>query len=94
MKLSRAQVEHVAMLARLELTEEEIATYTGQLNSILDYAAILERLDTQDVEPTAHVVPLHNVLREDVVRTSLSQEKVLSNAPDADNGFFRVPKIV
>lgn len=94
MKISRHEVEHVAMLARLELTEQEIEEYTGQLNSILEYAAILDKLDTESVIPTAHAVPLHNVLREDIVKPSMSQEKVLKNAPDADNGFFRVPKIV
>lgn len=93
-KISRQAVEHVALLARLELSEQEIGTYTEQLNTILDYAAILEKLDTSEVQPTAHAVPLHNVLREDEVRASMSQEKVLQNAPDAENGFFRVPKIV
>ncbi|MDI6877886.1 MAG: Asp-tRNA(Asn)/Glu-tRNA(Gln) amidotransferase subunit GatC [Desulfitobacteriaceae bacterium] len=94
MKISRQAVEHVALLARLELSEQEIGTYTEQLNTILDYAAILEKLDTSEVQPTAHAVPLHNVLREDEVRVSMPQEKVLQNAPDAENGFFRVPKIV
>ncbi len=93
-KISRQAVEHVALLARLELSEQEIGTYTEQLNTILDYAAILEKLDTSEVQPTAHAVPLHNVLREDEVRVSMPQEKVLQNAPDAENGFFRVPKIV
>ncbi len=93
-KISRQAVEHVALLARLELSEQEIGTYTEQLNTILDYAAILEKLDTSEVQPTAHAVPLHNVLREDEVRASMPQEKVLQNAPDAENGFFRVPKIV
>ena len=94
MKISRQEVEHVALLARLELTEQEIAEYTGQLNAILDYAAVLEQLDTESVPPTAHAVPLHNVLRSDEVRPSMAQDKVLQNAPDSDEGFFRVPKIV
>ena len=64
------------------------------MNSILDYAAMLERLDTSDVVPTAHAVPLHNVLREDQVKPSINHEKALRNAPDGDEGFFRVPKIV
>jgi aspartyl-tRNA(Asn)/glutamyl-tRNA(Gln) amidotransferase subunit C len=93
-KISREQVEHVAKLARLELVEEEIATYTEQLNSILEYAAMLEGINTEDINPTAHAVPLHNVLREDEVRPSMDREKVLANAPDAENGFFKVPKIV
>ncbi len=94
MKISKEQVEHVAMLARLELTEEEKQTYTEQLNSILEYAAILDKLDTQDVPPTAHPLPLHNVFRDDVVKPSISQEEALTNAPDAEDGFFKVPKIV
>jgi aspartyl-tRNA(Asn)/glutamyl-tRNA(Gln) amidotransferase subunit C len=92
--ISREDVEYVAGLARLELTEQETQEYTEQLNSILGYAAMLERLDTDGVVPTAHAVPLHNVLREDQVRTSIKHEKALSNAPDGEEGFFRVPKIV
>lgn len=94
MAISREDVEYVAVLARLELTEQETLEYTEQLNSILNYAAMLERLDTDGVVPTAHAVPLHNVLREDQTRPSIQQEKGLRNAPDADEGFFRVPKIV
>ncbi|MDR3585922.1 MAG: Asp-tRNA(Asn)/Glu-tRNA(Gln) amidotransferase subunit GatC [Desulfosporosinus sp.] len=93
MTISREDVEYVAALARLELTEQETQEYTEQLNSILGYAAMLERLDTDGVLPTAHAVPLHNVLREDQVGPSIPQEKALQNAPDADEGFFRVPKI-
>ena len=91
--ISREDVEYVAALARLELTEPEIQEYTEQLNSILDYAAMLERLNTDDVVPTAHAVPLHNVLREDQVRPSIHHEKALKNAPDGEEGFFRVPRI-
>ena len=94
MKISRVEVEHVALLARLELTEEELVTNTEQLNSILDYAAMLEKLNTDDIKPTAHAVPLHNVLREDQVKPSMDREKVLANAPDAEDGFFKVPRIV
>jgi aspartyl-tRNA(Asn)/glutamyl-tRNA(Gln) amidotransferase subunit C len=93
-KITREQVEHVAKLARLALTEEEIASNTEQLNSILEYAAMLEKLDTEDIVPTAHAVPLHNVLREDAVAPSMERDKVLKNAPDAEDGFFKVPKIV
>ncbi|WP_072774827.1 Asp-tRNA(Asn)/Glu-tRNA(Gln) amidotransferase subunit GatC [Desulfitobacterium chlororespirans] len=94
MKISREEVEHVAFLARLALTEEELVTNTEQLNSILDYAAMLEKLNTDDIKPTAHAVPLHNVLREDQVKPSMAREKVLANAPDAQDGFFKVPRIV
>lgn len=93
MTISREDVEYVAALARLELTEAEIQEYTGQLNSILDYATLLERLDTDNVEPTAHAVPLHNVLRKDEVKRSISHEKALQNAPDDEEGFFKVPRI-
>lgn len=94
MKISREEVEHVALLARLELTEDELVTNTEQLNSILDYAAMLEKLNTDDIKPTAHAVPLHNVLREDQVKPSIDREKALANAPDAEDGFFKVPRIV
>ena len=93
MTISREDVEYVAALARLELTEQETLEYTEQLNSILGYATMLERLDTNDVVPTAHAVPLHNVMREDQVRASINHEKALKNAPDGDEGFFRVPRI-
>ncbi|HZK54966.1 MAG TPA: Asp-tRNA(Asn)/Glu-tRNA(Gln) amidotransferase subunit GatC [Desulfosporosinus sp.] len=93
MTISREDVEYVAALARLELTEPEIKEYTEQLNSILGYAAKLERLNTDDVIPTAHAVPLNNVMREDQVGPSLDHEKALNNAPDGDEGFFRVPRI-
>lgn len=94
MKISMNQVKHVALLARLQLTDEEIYQYTGQLNSILEHAAALQKLNTENVLPTAHAVQLENVLRDDTVKSSLPQEKALSNAPKADKGFFRVPKIV
>lgn len=94
MKITRQEVEHVALLARLELTEEEVVTYTEQLNSILDYAAMLDNLNTEEILPTAHALPLHNVLREDQVHPSLEREKVLANAPEAEEGFFKVPRIV
>ena len=94
MKISKEQVEHVALLARLELTEAEKEMYTEQLNSILEYAAVLDKLDTKDVPPTAHPLPLHNVFRDDVVKPSISQDEALSNAPDQEDGFFKVPKIV
>lgn len=94
MKISRQEVEHVAMLARLELSEEEVATYTEQLNSILDYAAMLDQLNTDGIAPTAYAVPLHNVIREDQVLPSFDREKVLANAPVAEDGFFKVPRIV
>ncbi|NLP44468.1 MAG: Asp-tRNA(Asn)/Glu-tRNA(Gln) amidotransferase subunit GatC [Peptococcaceae bacterium] len=94
MKISRKEVEHVADLARLKLTEQEIELYTEQLNSILEYAAKLQQIDTTNVEPTAHAVQLYNVLREDEITDSMETEKVFENAPWAEDGYFRVPKIV
>jgi aspartyl-tRNA(Asn)/glutamyl-tRNA(Gln) amidotransferase subunit C len=94
MAIAKKEVEHVALLARLELTEEEKEVYTQQLNSILEYVHKLARLDTNEVVPTAHVLPLRNVFREDVARAGLPQEKALKNAPEQHDGFFKVPKIV
>ena len=92
--LSRADVEHVAHLARLGLTEEELARLEGQLNHILDQYAILAELATDDIPPTAQTIELENILREDVVQPSLPVEDVLRNAADQDGGFIVVPAII
>lgn len=94
MKLSIADVEHVALLARLELTEEEKAQYAGELSRILDYVEQLSELDTTDVEPTAHPLPIRDVFRGDEQRDSLSNEEALANAPRREDGCFVVPQIV
>lgn len=94
MTISKKDVEHVALLARLELSEAEVSLYTEQLNSILEHAEVVKKIDTSKVVPTAHAVELSNVLREDEVRDSISQEKALENAPESSDGFFRVPRIV
>ena len=94
MKISRTEVEHVALLARLKFNESEKELYTTQLNSILAYMDKLKELDTIRVEPTFHAVSRKNVFREDVVLPSAPQELSLSNAPDGNRGFFRVPKII
>ncbi len=94
MALTIAEVEHIAELARLALTEEEKALYRDQLSAILDYAAILQKVDTSAIPPTATVLPLRNVMREDLVAPSMSVEDVLANAPDADDGQFRVKAIL
>ncbi|MBE3578110.1 MAG: Asp-tRNA(Asn)/Glu-tRNA(Gln) amidotransferase subunit GatC [Limnochordales bacterium] len=93
-KLSQEQVEHVARLARLALREEEKAIFAEQLGQILAYAAKIRELDLANVEPTAHVLGLTNVTRPDEVRPSLSQEEVLQNGPEVQDGYFRVPRIV
>ncbi len=94
MMLTREQVEHVANLAKLALTEDEIEMYRQQLSAILEYAAILESLDTDAIPPTATVLPLRNVMREDQVAPSLKQADALSNAPSANEGFFQVKAIL
>lgn len=96
MALTRAQVQHIAELAKLKLTEDEINRMTEQLSAILDYAARLQALDTEAIPPTASVVPLRNVMRDDVVLPSMPREEVLANAPDKseDGEFFRVRAIL
>ena len=92
--LTRADVEHVAYLARLGLSEEELARLEGQLNHILDQYATLAELDTDSIPPTAQTIELENILREDVARPSMPPEDVLANAPERDGDFFVVPAIL
>jgi aspartyl-tRNA(Asn)/glutamyl-tRNA(Gln) amidotransferase subunit C len=92
--LTRADVEHVAYLARLGLTEEELARLEGQLNHILDQYAKLAELDTEAIAPTAQTIELENILREDVARPSMDPKDVLANAPQRDGDFFVVPAIL
>ena len=94
MKITIKEVEHVARLARLELTDEEKERMRAQLDSILTYIDKLNELDTSTVEPTSHVLPMMNIFRDDEVRPSLSQEETLANAPDRQDLFFRVPRIL
>ncbi len=92
--ISRDDVVHVARLARLDLTEEELDRFTGQLAAVLEHAADVASLDTAGVPPTAHPLPLTNVLRDDVPEPSLDREEVLGQAPAAEDGRFRVPRIL
>lgn len=92
--LSRSDVEHVALLARLGLTEEELARLEGQLNHILDQYAILARLDTEAIPPTAQTIELENILRDDVEGPSLPSDAVLANAPERSDGFIVVPPVL
>jgi aspartyl-tRNA(Asn)/glutamyl-tRNA(Gln) amidotransferase subunit C len=94
MKITRREVEHVARLARLGLSDEEKERMRAQLDAILTYVEKLNQLDTGEVKPTSHVIPMTNVFREDIVRPSLSQEQALANAPDRQDAFFRVPRIL
>jgi aspartyl-tRNA(Asn)/glutamyl-tRNA(Gln) amidotransferase subunit C len=93
-KITRQEVEHVARLARLGLSGEEIERMRAQLDAILSYVDKLNELETRDVPPTSHVLPVTNILREDAIRPSLSQEEALANAPDRQETFFRVPRIL
>ena len=93
-RITREEVEHVARLARLGLTEEEKERMTAQLDSILGYMHKLSQLDTSEVEPTTTVIPMASVMRDDEVRPSLRQEEALANAPDREDVFFRVPRII
>lgn len=90
MQLTQDEVRHVAELAKLRLTDAEIEEYTDQLSAILDYAAVIQEVDTSHVPPTPFVLPLVNVMRDDEPRPSLSNEEALANAPDSADGFFRV----
>lgn len=92
--ISKDQVKHVAHLARLAVTEDEADLFTDQLSSIIEYAEQLNELDTEGVEPTTHVMDLKNVLRKDEPKEWISKEDALKNAPDKQNGYFRVPSIL
>lgn len=93
-RISRDDVIHVARLARLALTEDEISEFTDQLASILEHAAGISSLDLAGLEPTAHPIPLSNVLRPDVPRPGVDREEVLAAAPETQDGRFRVPRIL
>ena len=93
-RITREEVEHVARLARLALTDAEIDALTGELGAILDHAAEVSALETSDVPPTAHPLPLVNVLRPDEPRPGLPRDEVLAEAPAAQDGRFRVPRIL
>lgn len=94
MKLDRETVEHIAALARIGLSEEEIELMREQLSSILDHIASLQDVDTDDIPPTAQVIQLHNVMRDDVVQPSLPREAVLANAPATEDGYLKVNAVL
>jgi aspartyl-tRNA(Asn)/glutamyl-tRNA(Gln) amidotransferase subunit C len=93
-KISKQQVQKVAKLARLDLTDTEITQLTSQLSAILQYVEKMDQLDTETVEPLAHSLPVKNCFRQDKIKDSLGTEKTLSNAPQRDGDFFKVPKIL
>lgn len=94
MSLTREEVAHIAELAKLALTEEEIAVYSAQLSAILDYAAMLQHLDTEAIPPTASVLPLRNVMAADVSQPCMDREYALLNAPDSQDGYFKVKPVL
>lgn len=94
MKITRKEVEHVAHLARLEIKEEDKEQFTEQLSAILTYVEKLNELDTKEVEPTSHVLPIENVFKEDVAGESISTDRALENSPEKEQNHFKVPKIV
>jgi aspartyl-tRNA(Asn)/glutamyl-tRNA(Gln) amidotransferase subunit C len=93
-RLTREDVAHVAHLARLDVTDDELDLYTEQLAAVLEHAADIEALDTSGVAPTAHPLPITNVLRDDLVEPSVDRDEVLSQAPAVEEGRFKVPPIL
>ncbi len=93
-RITRADVEHVAALARLALTDDEVEALTRELGVVLEHADELAALDLGDVPPTAHPLPLVNVFRDDAARPTLDRDEVLAQAPDTEDGRFRVPRIL
>ncbi len=94
MKLSREEVRHITTLARLSLTEAEIELMQTQLSNILENFEVLRQLDTGDIAPTTHSVPLQNVFRQDAVMPSYPREQILSNAPQKEDGYFKVRAVL
>ena len=94
MAFASDEVRYVAELARLHLTDEEIKRFASQLGEILKYVEKLQKLDTKDVAPADHVLPVTDVFREDEVQASLPPKSALSNAPEADGAFFKVPRVI
>jgi aspartyl-tRNA(Asn)/glutamyl-tRNA(Gln) amidotransferase subunit C len=94
MKLGREEVQHIAELARLALSDEELVLYQEQLSAILEYFDRLQELDTEAIPPTASVLPLRSVMRADEPRLPTVREDILDNAPDAEGGCFKVPAVL
>ena len=90
---NKEEVKHVAKLARLELTDEEVNKYSQQLGSILEYVEQMNEVNTTGIEPMPHAIPVYNVMREDIVKYEQTKEELMANAPFEEDGFFRVPKI-
>ncbi|MFQ6048011.1 MAG: Asp-tRNA(Asn)/Glu-tRNA(Gln) amidotransferase subunit GatC [Phycisphaerae bacterium] len=93
-RIDEQQVRHIAMLSRLKLSDQELSLFTRQLSAILDYVQKLNELDTRQVEPTAHAVPIHNVFRDDEPDEPLGVDVALANAPQREGSFYKVPKVL
>ena len=93
-KIDEAQVRHISHLSRLDPSDEEVQLFSRQLSAILKYVDQLNEVDTTDVPPTAHALPVHNVFRDDVPGASLKSEEALANAPQRHGSFFAVPKVL
>jgi aspartyl-tRNA(Asn)/glutamyl-tRNA(Gln) amidotransferase subunit C len=94
MKLSLDEVKHIAQLSRLALSEDEAEMYSPQLSKIIDYVEQLNNLETSSIEPTSHIIPLNNVMAEDIPGACLPRSEALKNAPDSTDRFYRIPKII
>lgn len=94
MSLTIDEVEHVALLARLILNDKEKEEFAGQLSLILDYVNRLNEINTDEIEPLTHILPLYNVFREDIAEASPSRDEILANGPLLEDGQYKVPKIV
>lgn len=94
MSVTKKEVEHIANLARLRFDEKELENFTGQLNQIIAYIDKLNELDTDDVEPLSHPIEKTNVFRNDELKESVATSEALKNAPDCDEHFFKVPKVI
>ncbi len=94
MKVDKKLVEYLANLSRLEFDDTKLDEITDQLKGIIKYVEKLDTLDTKDVEPTAHILPLKNVFREDKITPSIDRDKIFKSSPDSDDGYFIVPKVI
>ena len=94
MKLSKQEVMHIATLCRVGMTDADLEKFSDQLSNILEQFEVLKSVNTDNVQPTAHSIPLNNVWRDDVARPSLTAEEVLKNAPDKEEGFIKVKQVL
>ncbi|UCH37429.1 MAG: Asp-tRNA(Asn)/Glu-tRNA(Gln) amidotransferase subunit GatC [Candidatus Bathyarchaeota archaeon] len=92
--LSEEQVKHIAWLARIELSKEEVRLFTQQLNTIIEFFHVIDEVNVKNVQPSTHIVGSSNVMRTDRIEPSLQQDEALANAPQKEKGFFRAPRIV